>query len=118
MPTARRRAQAPRERVPWTWKFLLAAESTECVASCDGQTRVAKHAHKVRIPGAAAPALMQGMKTLLAVLGAAAALSGCVIAPIDPGPGPVVYAAPPPVIVRRPYSARPRYGYWRRGYWR
>ena len=54
------------------------------------------------------------MKTLLAVLAASAALSGCVVAPIDPGPGPVVYAAPPPVIVAaRPYYAYPRYGYWR-----
>jgi hypothetical protein len=59
------------------------------------------------------------MKTLLSVLAATAALSGCVVAPIDPGPGPVVYAAPPPVIVAaRPYYAYPRYGYWHHGYWR
>lgn len=57
------------------------------------------------------------MKTLLAVLAAAAALSGCVVAPVEPGP--VVYAAPPPVVVAaRPYYAYPRYHYWRRGYWR
>ena len=56
------------------------------------------------------------MKTLLAVLAATAALSGCVVAPIDPGP--VVYAAPGPVVVARPYYAYPRYGYWHRGYWR
>ena len=58
---------------------------------------------------------MAPMKTLLAVLAACAALSGCVVAPIDPGP--VVYA-PAPVVVARPYYAYPRYGYWRRGYWR
>jgi len=56
------------------------------------------------------------MKTLLAVLVAGAALSGCVVAPIEPGP--VVYASPGPVVVARPYYAYPRYGYWHRGYWR
>lgn len=59
---------------------------------------------------------MQAMKTLLAVLAATAALSGCVVAPVEPGP--VVYASPPPVVVARPYYAYPRYGYWHRGYWR
>jgi hypothetical protein len=56
------------------------------------------------------------MRTLLAVLAASAALSGCVVAPVEPGP--VVYAAPAPVVVARPYYAYPRYGYWHRGYWR
>jgi hypothetical protein len=62
------------------------------------------------------------MKTLLAVLAAGAALSGCVVAPVQPGP--VVYAAPPPAVVvaPRPYYAYPRYypryHYWRGGYWR
>jgi hypothetical protein len=58
------------------------------------------------------------MKTLLAVLAAGAALSGCVIAPVEPGP--VVYAAPPPAVVvaSRPYYAYPRYRHWHRGYWR
>jgi hypothetical protein len=57
------------------------------------------------------------MKTLLAILGAAAALSGCVVAPVEPGP--VVYAARPPMVVApRPYYAHPRYHYWRRGYGR
>ncbi|HKQ29314.1 MAG TPA: hypothetical protein VJT77_11990 [Burkholderiales bacterium] len=56
------------------------------------------------------------MKTILAVLVACAALSGCVVAPIEPGP--VVYAAPPPAVVvtPRPYYYRhygPRYRYWR-----
>jgi len=56
------------------------------------------------------------MRTLLVVLAASAALSGCVVAPVEPGP--VVYAAPAPVVVARPYYAYPRYGYWHRGYWR
>jgi hypothetical protein len=67
---------------------------------------------------------MQAMKTLLAALAVSAALSGCVVAPVEPGP--VVYAAPAPVVVAaRPYYAyprygyaHPRYGYWHRGYWR
>jgi hypothetical protein len=60
------------------------------------------------------------MKTLLAVLAAGAALTGCVVAPIEPGP--VAYAAPPPAVVvaPRPYYAYPRYRYHYgyRGYWR
>jgi hypothetical protein len=57
------------------------------------------------------------MKTILAVLAVSAALSGCVVAPIEPGP--VVYAAPPAVVVApRPYYAYPRYRHWHRGYWR
>jgi hypothetical protein len=55
------------------------------------------------------------MKTILAILLAGAALSGCVVLPMDAGPG--VYAAPPPVIVApRPYyygHYGPRYRYWR-----
>jgi hypothetical protein len=57
------------------------------------------------------------MKTLLAVLAAAAALSGCTVAPVEPGP--VVYAAPPPravVVAPRPYYAYPRHYGWRRWY--
>jgi len=54
------------------------------------------------------------MKTLLALLAASAALGGCVLAPIDPGP--VVYAAPAPAVVvaPRPYYAYPRYHRWHR----
>jgi hypothetical protein len=54
------------------------------------------------------------MKTILMLVIAAAALSGCVVAPIDPGP--VVYAAPPPAVVvaPRPYYAHPRYHRWPR----
>jgi hypothetical protein len=54
------------------------------------------------------------MKTILTLVIAAAALSGCVVAPIDPGP--VVYGAPPPAVVvaPRPYYAYPRYHrHWR-----
>jgi hypothetical protein len=55
------------------------------------------------------------MKTLLALLIAAAALSGCAIVPYEPAP--VVYAAPPPVVVApRPYYYG-HYGY-RYRYWR
>jgi len=56
------------------------------------------------------------MKTLLAALAACAALSGCVVAPLEPGP--VVYAAPAPAVVvaPRPYYAHPRYHRWRRWY--
>jgi len=57
------------------------------------------------------------MKTLLTVLSATAALSGCVAVPVEPGP--VVYAAPLPAVVVAP---RPYYygGYYYRGgpYWR
>jgi hypothetical protein len=57
------------------------------------------------------------MKTLLALLIAGAALSGCAIVPYEPAP--VVYAAPPPAVVvaPRPYY----YGHYRyshRPYWR
>jgi len=57
------------------------------------------------------------MKTLLALIGAAVVLGGCVAVPVEPAP--VVYAAPPrpaAVIVRpAPYwGYRP---YWRRGWW-
>jgi hypothetical protein len=55
------------------------------------------------------------MKTLLAILVAGAALSGCVAVPVEPGP--VVYAAPAPAVVVAP---RPYYyhgPYWHRG-WR
>jgi hypothetical protein len=54
------------------------------------------------------------MKTILMLVIAAAALNGCVVAPIDPGP--VVYAAPPPalVVAPRPYYAYPRYHRWQR----
>ena len=53
------------------------------------------------------------MKTLIALLAASAALSGCIAVPIEPGPA--VYAAPPPVVVRPAYG----YGYYYRGgpYW-
>ncbi|WP_326539811.1 hypothetical protein [Pseudorhodoferax sp.] len=61
--------------------------------------------------------------SLVAVL-AAAALSGCVVAPVGPGyygyRRPVVVApavvAPPVVVVRPGYDGRPDYGYGRR--WR
>jgi hypothetical protein len=61
--------------------------------------------------------LNAGMKTLLAILAASAALTGCVAVPVEPGP--VVYAAPAPAVVVAP---RPHYyyrggPYWRRG-WR
>jgi hypothetical protein len=44
------------------------------------------------------------LSALLATAGLAAALSGCVVAPIDPGPvavypGPSVYVDPAPVVV-------------------
>jgi len=57
---------------------------------------------------------MQAMKTLLAVLATGAALSGCVVAPLEPGPA--VYAAPAAAVVvaPRPYYAYPRYHRWRR----
>jgi len=57
------------------------------------------------------------MKPLLAVLAVSAALSGCVVAPIEPGP--VVYAAPPPAVVVAPrYRYYSPYRHWHRGYWR
>jgi hypothetical protein len=56
------------------------------------------------------------MKTILVLAIAGAALSGCVVAPIEPAP--VVYAAPPAVVVApRPYYAYPRYQRWHR-HWR
>ena len=66
------------------------------------------------LPAAVGLALMQAMKPLLAILAVSAALSGCVVAPIDPGP--VVYAAPPAAVVvaPRPYYAYPRYRRWHR----
>ena len=60
------------------------------------------------------------MKIPIAALAASAALSGCVVVPVEPGP--VVYAAPPPAVVvaPRPYYAYPRYRpgyhYGHRGY--
>ena len=55
------------------------------------------------------------MKTLTLLLCAGAALAGCAIVPV-PEPGPVVYAAPPPVVVT-PYYGYGYYGGYRRG-WR
>ena len=60
------------------------------------------------------------MKTLLALVIAAAALGGCVAVPMEPGP--VVYAAPAPAVVVAPrpyYYGGHYYGghYWRHG-WR
>jgi len=57
------------------------------------------------------------MKTLLALIGAATLLGGCVAVPVEPRP--VVYAAPPPPVIVRPaygYYYRPG-PYWRRGWW-
>jgi hypothetical protein len=56
------------------------------------------------------------MKTRLVVLGmagtaASALLAGCAVVPYEPAP--VVYAAPPPVVVVRPYAP---YGYYRGPY--
>ena len=57
------------------------------------------------------------MKTLLALLAAGFALAGCVAVPVEPGP--VVYAAPPPVVVAPAYGYYYRGGpYWRHRYWR
>lgn len=68
-------------------------------------------------------------KLSLAAVLVAAALSGCVVAPVGPGyhthRRPVVVApavvAPPPVVIVRPGYDAPGYGYgdgrrWRRGY--
>jgi hypothetical protein len=59
------------------------------------------------------------MKTLLVVVIAAAALTGCVVAPIDPVPG--VYVGPPAVVVA-PHYRHPGYhrhhGHYRHRHWR
>jgi hypothetical protein len=52
------------------------------------------------------------MKTIAAVLLAAAALAGCAVVPYEPAPA--VYAAPPAVVVQ-PYGY---YGYGYYGGWR
>lgn len=56
------------------------------------------------------------MKTLTALVIAAAALAGCAVVPYEPGP--VVYAAPPPAVVVVPRAHY--YGYHGYGYrrWR
>jgi hypothetical protein len=56
------------------------------------------------------------MKTLSALLIAAAALGGCAIVPY--GPAPVVYAAPPPAVVVAPRPYYYGHGYYRHRYWR
>jgi hypothetical protein len=56
------------------------------------------------------------MKTLLALSLACASLAGCAVVPYEPAP--VVYAAaPPPVVVVRPYPYYRSRPYWRHG-WR
>ena len=58
------------------------------------------------------------MKTITALILAAATLGGCAVVPVDPGP--VVYAAPPPAVVVQPYGYYGYYGGYYRGgpYWR
>ena len=52
------------------------------------------------------------MRTLLSLLIAVAALSGCVAVPVPAGPR-YAYGPPPPVVVVRPYA---HYGWHRRWY--
>ena len=54
------------------------------------------------------------MKTIAALLLAAAVLGGCAVVPVEPAP--VAYAAPPAVVVQ-PYGYYGYYGYYG-GYYR